>query len=134
MHLKEAFLDCDNDTLLIYAIPEGETCHLGQISCFHKEPPIDMHILGKLLQIIDNRSKESPETSYTASLLQKGIKRMAQKVGEEGVEVAISAVSNDKEELKNEVSDLLYHLFVLLKGMDVPLEEVLKILAKRMAK
>ena len=135
LEVKSMHLDCDRDSLLIFASPNGPTCHLGTPTCFDKEglERIDIHLLAKLYQTIENRFDQSDTNqSYTASLFASGIKRMAQKVGEEGVEVAIAAVSEDRENLKAESVDLIYHLLVLIKGAQLPFEEVLKEVLKRM--
>lgn len=106
--------DCDNDTLLVLANPIGPTCHLGNSSCFHPAAS-DWTFLYQLEQLLAERKHASPDSSYTASLYASGTKRIAQKVGEEGVETALAATVNDREELTNEASDLIYHLLVLLQ-------------------
>ena len=125
-------LDCDNDTLLILAEPHGATCHLGTDSCFEEtavEP--DLIFLGKLESILMARKTVDPQTSYTARLYAKVTKRIAQKVGEEGVETALAAVAGDKDELINESADLLYHLMVLLQDQDLQLRDVIRRLRER---
>ncbi|MGL4455980.1 MAG: bifunctional phosphoribosyl-AMP cyclohydrolase/phosphoribosyl-ATP diphosphatase HisIE [Plesiomonas sp.] len=125
-------IDCDNDTLLILAEPHGATCHLGTDSCFEDvavEP--DLIFLSKLEAQLMARKTVDPETSYTARLYAKGTKRIAQKVGEEGVETALAAVAGDKNELINESADLLYHLMVLLQDQDLQLRDVIKRLRER---
>lgn len=122
--VKDISVDCDNDTLLIMATPAGPTCHLGTQSCFDKSKGFDLDFIGQLNSVIDQRYQNPDEKSYTASLFESGVKRMAQKVGEEGVEVALAAATNDRNELINESSDLLYHLLVLLRSQDVPLSEI----------
>lgn len=122
--------DCDNDTLLILADPVGPTCHTGAKSCFDTEPPLA--ILSELEKVVAERAAaHDTSESYTARLLAKGTKRIAQKVGEEGVETALAAAVNDKEELANESADLLYHLIVLLRSCDMSLTDAADILAKR---
>ncbi|GLS84757.1 bifunctional phosphoribosyl-AMP cyclohydrolase/phosphoribosyl-ATP diphosphatase HisIE [Paraferrimonas haliotis] len=122
-------LDCDNDTLLIQARPEGPTCHLGTVSCFNQ---IDAQsFLGQLENVISQRKANASDGSYTASLFARGTKRIAQKVGEEGVEVALAAVTQDRQNLIDESSDLLYHLLVVLQDQDVSLDEVLSNLYAR---
>lgn len=106
--------DCDSDTLLVLANPIGPTCHLGNSSCFHPAAS-DWTFLYQLEQLLAERKHASPDSSYTASLYASGTKRIAQKVGEEGVETALAATVNDREELTNEASDLIYHLLVLLQ-------------------
>jgi len=99
--------DCDNDTLLIQAIPAGPTCHLNRASCFENAPD---DFVGKLDALLEQRQREMPEGSYTTKLFQSGVRRIAQKVGEEGVETALAAVAQDEKDLLNEASDLVYHL------------------------
>jgi len=105
--------DCDNDTLLIQAIPAGPTCHLNRASCFENAPA---DFIGKLDALLEQRQREMPEGSYTTKLFQSGVRRIAQKVGEEGVETALAAVAQDEKDLLNEASDLVYHLMVLLRS------------------
>lgn len=116
--------DCDNDTLLVLANPIGPTCHLGNSSCFHPAAS-DWTFLYQLEQLLAERKHASPDSSYTASLYASGTKRIAQKVGEEGVETALAATVNDREELTNEASDLIYHLLVLLQDQDLDLSAVI---------
>lgn len=122
--------DCDNDTLLILANPIGPTCHLGTSSCFGAVKH-DWHFLYELEQILASRKTADPESSYTAKLYASGTKRIAQKVGEEGVETALAATVNDRFELKNEASDLVYHLLVLLQDQDLDLSAVIENLRER---
>ncbi|WP_346827638.1 bifunctional phosphoribosyl-AMP cyclohydrolase/phosphoribosyl-ATP diphosphatase HisIE [Serratia inhibens] len=122
--------DCDNDTLLILANPIGPTCHLGNGSCFHPAAS-DWGFLYQLEQLLAERKTASPDSSYTASLYASGTKRIAQKVGEEGVETALAATVNDREELTNEASDLIYHLLVLLQDQDLDLSKVIGRLRER---
>lgn len=105
--------DCDNDTLLIQAIPAGPTCHLDRASCFECAPE---NFIGDLDALLAKRQTEMPEGSYTTKLFQSGVRRIAQKVGEEGVETALAAVAQDDNDLLNEASDLVYHLMVLLRS------------------
>lgn len=128
LHLEGIYSDCDNDALLIQALPDGPTCHLGNRSCFADAPKPLLHELDAL---IASRKGADASESYTASLFAEGVKRAAQKVGEEGVEVALAAATEDKEELVNESADLLYHLLVVLQASDLSLEDVLEVLAKR---
>ena len=109
--------DCDNDTLLVQAIPAGPTCHLNRESCFVAAPE---NFVGKLDALLAQRQQSMPEGSYTTKLFQSGVRRIAQKVGEEGVETALAAVAQDEKDLLNEASDLVYHLMVLLRsrGLD----------------
>ena len=129
--LRDIAVDCDRDTLLIQAEPQGPTCHLGTESCFADSNGFTLEFISQLDKVIDQRYREPDGQSYTSSLFARGVGRMAQKVGEEGVEVALAAALDNREELVNEASDLLYHLLVLLRGKDVPLAEVIDNLAQR---
>jgi len=122
--------DCDNDTLLVLADPVGPTCHLGTSSCFSPAAP-DWVFLYQLEQLLAERKHADPKSSYTASLYASGTKRIAQKVGEEGVETALAATVNDREELTNEASDLIYHLLVLLQDQRLDLSAVIDNLRQR---
>jgi phosphoribosyl-ATP pyrophosphohydrolase/phosphoribosyl-AMP cyclohydrolase len=122
--------DCDSDTLLILANPIGPTCHLGNSSCFAGARH-DWHFLYELEQLLAERKTADPESSYTAKLYASGTKRIAQKVGEEGVETALAATVNDRHELTNEASDLMYHLLVLLQDQDLDLSAVIENLRTR---
>lgn len=122
--------DCDNDTLLILAKPQGPTCHKGTDSCFAPAEP-DWTFLYKLEQLLAERKTASPESSYTARLYASGTKRIAQKVGEEGVETALAATVHDREELTSEAADLVYHLLVLLQDQDLDLSAVIGRLRER---
>lgn len=122
--------DCDNDTLLVLVNPIGPTCHLGNSSCF-AQAKHDWHFLYELEQLLASRKTADPESSYTAKLYASGTKRIAQKVGEEGVETALAATVNDRHELTNEASDLMYHLLVLLQDQELDLSAVIENLRKR---
>lgn len=122
--------DCDNDTLLILANPIGPTCHLGTSSCFSPAAP-EWTFLYQLEQLLASRKTADPESSYTARLYASGTKRIAQKVGEEGVETALAATVNDRHELTNEASDLVYHLMVLLQDQDLDFSTVINNLRAR---
>ncbi len=122
--------DCDADALLVLARPEGPTCHLGTESCFDETEPSG-NFLWDLEKLVVSRKTADPESSYTAHLFRRGVKRCAQKVGEEGVETALAAVAGDREELVNESSDLVYHLLVLLAASNVSIFDVVKNLEKR---
>lgn len=123
--------DCDNDALLIQARPAGPVCHLGTPTCFGDQTFPQHAFLGELEHIIALRHDSNPSSSYTARLLQGSMKRAAQKVGEEGVEVALAAATNDHEELTNEAADLLYHLQILLQKNQLNLGDVASILHTR---
>ena len=124
--------DCDGDTILVKARPLGPTCHLGTDTCFGTPNQENTTIfLQELQQIIKDRKEQAPEESYTASLFSSGINRIAQKVGEEAVEVVIEAKENGTEKLKEETADLLFHLMVLLEEKRVGLSEVVNVLKDR---
>ena len=123
--------DCDNDSLLIKAHPKGPTCHKGTISCFDSAPAPELGFLGSLSALVASRAEKLPEGSYTTKLFEAGIHRMAQKVGEEGVEVALAAKDDDQKEFLGEAADLIFHLMVLLQGKGSSLAEVVKILQSR---
>ena len=122
--------DCDADTLLIQAQPAGPTCHLGRDSCFPSAPG---DFLGKLDSLVAKRERERPEGSYTTRLFDEGIRRVAQKVGEEGVETSLAAVSQDDDALLGESADLIYHLLVLLRARGLSLDDLRRTLASRHA-
>ncbi|MBT80821.1 MAG: bifunctional phosphoribosyl-AMP cyclohydrolase/phosphoribosyl-ATP diphosphatase [Alteromonadaceae bacterium] len=131
LNLIEVGSDCDNDSLLILARPKGPPCHTGTESCWFDNQAPAYTFLGDLERVLAERKYADPESSYTASLYSKGIKRIAQKVGEEGVETALAATVQDKEELKNEAADLLYHLTVLLQASDMSMKDVIAVLRAR---
>ena len=120
--------DCDRDTLLVQARPRGPTCHLGTTSCFPSAPG---DVLGALQALIRTRDAERPPGSYTTKLFEAGIKRIAQKVGEEGLETALAAVAEEDGPLLGEAADLLYHLVVLLQARGLSLADALKVLEQR---
>ncbi|MCH7819012.1 MAG: bifunctional phosphoribosyl-AMP cyclohydrolase/phosphoribosyl-ATP diphosphatase HisIE [Candidatus Marinimicrobia bacterium] len=122
--------DCDSDSLLIQAIPEGPTCHTGSYSCFNVQPN-KLSILRELEELISQRAEEMPENSYTTKLLKGNIDLVAQKVGEEAVETVVAGLSQDVENLHEESADLIYHLLVLLKKRNTNFDSVLEVLAKR---
>ncbi|OZS66346.1 bifunctional phosphoribosyl-AMP cyclohydrolase/phosphoribosyl-ATP diphosphatase [Proteus mirabilis] len=130
LKLVDIYPDCDKDTLLILAHPIGPTCHNGTESCFAPAQS-QWGFLYELENLLRERKSASPDSSYTAQLYASGTKRIAQKVGEEGVETALAATVNDREELKNEASDLLYHLMVLLQDQSLSLSDVIDCLQKR---
>lgn len=130
LKLVNIYPDCDNDTLLILANPIGPTCHNGTESCFAPAQS-QWGFLYELENILRERKNASPDSSYTARLYASGTKRIAQKVGEEGVETALAATVNDREELRNEASDLLYHLMVLLQDQSLSLSDVIGCLQER---
>lgn len=127
------FADCDGDALLVLAAPQGPTCHTGTVSCFGDEALEGPGWLGDLAAIVRARAGSDDEGSYTRRLLGEGTARIAQKVGEEGVEVALAAVTRGPGECAEEIADLLYHLTVLMQALDLGWEEVVAKLAARHA-
>ena len=124
-------LDCDGDTLLIMANPHGPTCHKGTRTCFQPDPTSTVQFITDLEGVIDDRRESGSESSYTAKLFRDGAARIAQKVGEEGVEVAIASMGDNKKEIIDESADLIFHLLVLLRSNDLSIENVLENLAER---
>jgi phosphoribosyl-ATP pyrophosphohydrolase/phosphoribosyl-AMP cyclohydrolase len=124
-------VDCDNDTLLVLARPHGPTCHTGRTSCFPQAPGADVSFLGTLDTLIAERERTRPEGSYTTQLFEKGTRRIAQKVGEEGVETALAGVAQGDAELLGESADLLYHLIVLLRARGLSLADAVAVLESR---
>jgi len=131
--LKDIKADCDNDTILVKADPMGPVCHTGADTCWN-EKNISNDFLAKLEAIISDRKNNPTEKSYTASLFAKGINKIAQKVGEEAVELVIEAKDNNDDLFKNEAADLLFHYLVLLKAKGFSLEDILAILKERHSK
>ncbi len=131
LHLVSIRADCDADTLLVLAHPQGPTCHLQRASCFPDAPG---DFLAELDALVAQRGRERPPGSYTTQLFEAGVRAIAQKVGEEGVETALAAVAQDEDALKGEAADLLYHLFVLLRARGLSLEEVADTLRARHAR
>jgi phosphoribosyl-ATP pyrophosphohydrolase/phosphoribosyl-AMP cyclohydrolase len=129
--LESVDVDCDNDTLLVRAVPNGPTCHLGTTSCFGDKGPQGLGFLSYLEDLIEARKTADKDSSYTASLLQGPLRRAAQKVGEEGVETALAAVAETDDKLVSESADLVYHLMVLLAAKDVKLADVINELRGR---
>jgi len=130
LYYKSAVTDCDGDTLLIKAKPEGPTCHTGQDTCFN-ELNKRSFTLNTLENIIVQRKTEMPEGSYTTLLFKKGLNKIAQKVGEEATEVIIEALAKNNRLLKEESADLLYHLLVLFVERNISLSDILEVLQKR---
>lgn len=128
--VEDMSLDCDQDTLLIKAQPVGPTCHTGADTCFNEKNE-SIEFLGYLENIIQQRKNSPSENSYTSSLFKKGINKVAQKVGEEAVELVIEAKDNNEDLFLNEAADLLFHYLILLSAKGYALEDVLKILKQR---
>lgn len=131
LHVKQILTDCDNDSLLIACQPVGPSCHLGTESCFPEQKITQQNFISQLEHVIESRKNDAPEGSYTAHLLSRGTTKIAQKVGEEGVEVALAAVAETKEDLLGECADLFYHTLVLLQDKKIELSEVMDVLQKR---
>ncbi|MGM9846670.1 MAG: bifunctional phosphoribosyl-AMP cyclohydrolase/phosphoribosyl-ATP diphosphatase HisIE [Muribaculaceae bacterium] len=129
LEVKEMYPDCDGDTLLIKAMPVGPTCHRGTEACF--DTPAEEGFIRSLSRLIQKRHEEMPENSYTTKLFIKGVKKIAQKVGEEAVESTIEAVDGNRDRFIYEASDLIYHLLVLLEQMDVTLPDIERELLQR---
>jgi len=129
LHVKEIFEDCDNDTLLIKARPDGPTCHTGSETCFNENG--SKGFLYELEQTIDDRISNDSERSYTNDLFKRGINKMAQKVGEEAVELVIEAKDNNDDLFKGEAADLLYHFLILLRARNMKLEDIEDVLKER---
>jgi len=134
LRLVAVHSDCDGDCLLVLATPSGPACHRNTDTCFDDDAlqvMPELAILSRLERLIACRDTERPADSYTTRLLEAGIKRIAQKVGEEGVEMALAAVAGDRDELANESADLLYHLLVLLRASGIQLADVTRVLESR---
>lgn len=130
LYVKEILVDCDADTILIKAIPGGVVCHRGADTCFEEKNESD-NFLFELEKTIQLRKLEPSENSYTSKLFAKGINKVAQKVGEEAVELIIEAKDENNNLFKNEAADLLYHLLVLLAAKDIDLQDVIEVLKQR---
>lgn len=120
--------DCDRDTLLVLARPQGPTCHLGRTSCFPEAPGM---FLAELDALVARRDRERPAGRYTTALFESGVRAIAQKVGEEGVETALAAVAQDDDALRGEAADLLFHLQVLLRARGMSLDDAVSVLRAR---
>ena len=123
--------DCDGDAVLVRVEPVGNACHLNRVSCFGDEDAPGLGRLARLEQTIAARATADPSESWTAKLLASGPKRIAQKVGEEGVETALAGAAGDEAELASEAADLVYHLLVLLRSRGLSLQDVLDVLESR---
>lgn len=130
LHLIDLKCDCDCDSILIKAIPDGPVCHTGADSCFG-EKNVSVNFLPELENIISNRKEKPSEQSYTSSLFKKGINKIAQKVGEEAVELVIEAKDDNDDLFKNEAADLLFHYLILLKAKNFQLKDIVAVLEKR---
>ena len=126
-----AEVDCDADTILVQAQPHGPVCHTGNRTCFNDHEANSTGFLDQLSVLIASRHRTMPERSYTTSLFRDGTARIAQKVGEEGVELALARMKNDPEETKNEAADLLFHMMVLLEDSGLAFSDVVEVLQTR---
>lgn len=131
LELVSVRADCDRDALLVLAHPAGPVCHTGSATCFGSERIPATGFLARLASRIEERAAADPRSSYTAYLLGQGLERCARKVGEEGVETALAAVSGDREHFVDEAADLVYHLLVCLHATDTSLDEVVGRLEQR---
>ena len=127
--VEDIQVDCDNDTLLIKVYPQGPTCHTGSTSCFQEGTP--KGFLYELEKVIEQRITENPEGSYTSRLFSRGVNKVAQKVGEEAVELVIEAKDDNIDLFRNEAADLLYHYLILLKTKDLKLQDIEVVLKER---
>ena len=124
-------MDCDADTLLIQARPQGPSCHTGSVTCFNDQTPSNIGFLDQLGALIADRHKTMPEGSYTTSLFAEGKARIAQKVGEEGVELALARMKDDNADMASEAADLLFHMMVLLEDAGLSLGDAISVLQNR---
>lgn len=131
LHVTDVLVDCDRDTVLVKARPQGPTCHTGADTCFDESNTSNVLFIEHLKQVIKSRKDASPESSYTAKLFAKGINKIAQKVGEEAVELVIEAKDDNKELFLGEAADLLFHYLVLLEAKSIDLNEVIEVLLRR---
>lgn len=131
LHVKNVLVDCDGDTILIYASPDGPTCHTGDDTCFQEINEGKVLFINHLCSVIKDRKLNPSDKSYTSELFQKGVNKVAQKVGEEAVELVIEAKDDNKELFLGEAADLFYHYLVLLEQKNYTFDEVLDVLIKR---
>ena len=131
LNVVKILADCDNDTLLIKANPDGPVCHTGADTCWDEENKGDLNFLSYLQDFIEKRYREMPEGSYTTSLFKSGVNRMAQKVGEEALEAVIEATNGTNDRLVYEASDMIYHLIVLLTSKGLRIEQLAQELRER---
>jgi phosphoribosyl-AMP cyclohydrolase / phosphoribosyl-ATP pyrophosphohydrolase len=131
LEVEEIIQDCDSDTLLIKVTPRGPVCHTGSDTCFGEQNVDIANFLVYLQDLIDSRKKDLPDGSYTTKLFKSGINKVAQKVGEEAVELVIEAKDNNDDLFLNEAADLVFHLFVLLTAKNHRIEDVVRVLQKR---
>lgn len=128
--IRNIISDCDNDTIIVYAQPQGPTCHLGNYSCFNIKKE-NINFLMKLNELVNQRKRDLPENSYTTKLFKEGSDRIIQKVGEEATEVIIAAKNKSRKEIVYETADLLYHLIVMLSDNELSLTDIVNELESR---
>lgn len=131
LHVKQMLVDCDGDTLLIKASPDGPTCHTGADTCFNEVNKGNGQFLNYLQEIIHERRINPSDASYTASLFKKGVNKIAQKVGEEAVELVIEAKDDNDDLFRGEAADLMFHFLVLLEQKNMNLDEIIAVLQQR---
>jgi phosphoribosyl-ATP pyrophosphohydrolase/phosphoribosyl-AMP cyclohydrolase len=131
LKVVDILVDCDNDTILIKASPSGPVCHTGTATCFEKLNENGIMFLNQLQELIDDRRDKMPKKSYTTKLFKKGIDKIAQKVGEEAIELVIESKNRKKEMFKDEAADLIYHLLVLLSYKKITIEDIAAVLEAR---
>ena len=131
LHVKEINVDCDHDTILLKANPAGPVCHTGKDTCFDEENKVGAEFIEYLSKVIKDRKENPTGESYTSSLFEKGINKIAQKVGEEAIELVIESKDNNKDLFLNEAADLLFHYLVLLEAKGIDLSEVMGVLESR---
>ena len=131
LHVKELDVDCDNDTILLKADPQGPVCHTGKDTCFNEENKTGSEFIEYLSKVIKDRKENPSGASYTSSLFKKGINKIAQKLGEEAVELVIESKDDNKDLFLNEAADLLFHYLVLLEAKGIDLSEVIRVLESR---
>ena len=134
LHVREMLVDCDGDTLLIKASPDGPTCHTGADTCFDEVNRGQGQFLNYLQAIIHDRKVNPSDASYTTSLFEKGVNKIAQKVGEEAVELVIEAKDDNDDLFRGEAADLLFHFLVLLEQKNMDLDDIITVLQSRHAK
>ena len=128
LHVKEILEDCDSDTILVKADPEGPVCHTGADTCFNEKNKAGIEFINYLAEVIRDRKMNPSSESYTSSLFEKGINKIAQKVGEEAVELVIEGKDNNRSLFLNEAADLLFHFLVLLEAKGIDISEVIEVL------
>lgn len=131
LHVHSVFADCDEDTLLLLVDPNGPACHTGALSCFGNATTAGPAWLGELSAIVEERQRAGDPSSYTRRLLEEGRGRIAQKVGEEGLEVALAAVSRSADECAEELADLLFHVVVLMQSLGLSWDQIMAVLRAR---